>query len=67
MEIFKLIKKLRKDEKLAMSYTEALELCLAILKTNHIRGHIAEVGVYKGGSASHIWKPFSITSCLQDK
>lgn len=56
MEIFKLIKKLRKDEKLAMSYTESLELCLAVLRTNHIRGHIAELGVYKGGSATLICK-----------
>ncbi len=56
MELFKLIKKLRNDEKLSMSYTEALELCLAVLRTNHVIGHIAEVGVYKGGSATLICK-----------
>ncbi len=56
MELFKLIMKLHNDGKLSMSYTEALELCLAVLKTNHVMGHIAEVGVYKGGSATLICK-----------
>lgn len=49
-----LINKIKKETVIAMSINEAYQLYMATKTTNKIIGDIAEVGVYKGGSAKLI-------------
>jgi hypothetical protein len=52
--IFGLILPIRKDGRVALSDFEYFHLCEMIKKSEKIEGDIAEVGVYKGGSAKVI-------------
>jgi O-methyltransferase len=49
-----LINQIRKETKLELSNSAALELYIAVSATAKIGGDIAEVGVYRGGSAKVI-------------
>ena len=53
-EINAIINKIRKETELAMLNTAAQELFIATKATSKVEGDIAEVGVYKGGSAKVI-------------
>lgn len=55
-EIFRLIRKLKADGKAWITYHEGLQLFMAVKSTEKIKGDIAEVGVYKGGTAKIICK-----------
>lgn len=52
--IINIIKKIKKETQMVLSDDEALQIFNAIKSTNKIEGDIAEVGVYKGGSAKLI-------------
>lgn len=51
---FGLIAKIKKETNMLISYLECHQIYLAVKKTKKIDGDIAEVGVYKGGSAKLI-------------
>jgi len=53
-DAFNLIKKIRKETRMLLSDFEAYQIYEAVKKTGKIDGDIAEVGVYKGGSAKII-------------
>jgi O-methyltransferase len=53
-DINSLINQIRKETKLELSNTAAQELYIAVKATAKIDGDIAEVGVYRGGSAKAI-------------
>jgi len=48
------IKQIRKEAEMQLSGLEAYQICVAVRKTEKIEGDIAEVGIYKGGSAKLI-------------
>lgn len=52
----KTIKKIRDESDMLLTFNEAFTLYKLIESTNKIEGEIAEVGVYKGGSAKLISK-----------
>lgn len=49
-----LIKQINKEQELLLSNLEALQIIMAVKKAAKVNGDIAEVGVYKGGSAKLI-------------
>ncbi|MSR88942.1 MAG: macrocin-O-methyltransferase [Candidatus Margulisbacteria bacterium] len=53
-DIFNLIKKIKFETKLLLSDLEAYQIYKYVKKSEKIKGDIAEVGVYKGGSAKLI-------------
>lgn len=53
-EINKMVNRIKKETELAMSNSAAHMLFRAVVATNKIDGEIAEVGVFKGGSAKVI-------------
>jgi len=54
LEFLNLIREIRKETNLLLNTSEAYQIYLATLKTKKIEGDIAEVGVFKGGSAKII-------------
>jgi len=52
--VFNLIKKIKDETNMILSYPEAYQIYMAVKRTNKIEGDVAEVGVYKGGSAKLI-------------
>ncbi|UCC91416.1 MAG: class I SAM-dependent methyltransferase [Candidatus Aenigmatarchaeota archaeon] len=53
-EIFRLIKMIKRETEMLISYNEAYQIFMAVKGTGKIKGDIAEVGVYRGGSAKLI-------------
>lgn len=53
-KIVDLINEIHKETELLLNYDEAYQLFMGIKSTEKIKGDIAEVGVYKGGSAKLI-------------
>jgi len=53
-EFAKTLKKIRKDTELLLEDIEAYHIYMAVKRTQKVPGDIAEVGVYKGGSAKII-------------
>lgn len=53
-EIFRLIKRIKKEKEMLISYNEAYQIFMAVKGTEKIKGDIAEVGVYRGGSSKLI-------------
>jgi len=53
-ELFDLVEKIKEDVPFLMATDEAYTLFTAVKKTNKIAGDLAEVGVYRGGSAKLI-------------
>jgi len=53
-KILKLIKQIKNETEMLLSNNEAYQLFKAVKRTTKIKGDIAEVGVYKGGSAKII-------------
>lgn len=53
-KVMKLVKKIKEEVKLLMEFSEAYQIFMAVKNTSKIEGDIAEVGVYKGGSAKII-------------
>src|SRR3989344_1925722 len=51
---FKLIQQIKKETEMLLDDLEAYQIYTAVIKTEKIAGDIAEVGVYKGGSAKLI-------------
>lgn len=51
IRIFNLICEIKKESEMLLGYNEAHQLFTAVAKTQKIKGDIAEVGVYQGGSA----------------
>jgi len=54
VEAFKLIKQIKGETEMLLSDLEAHQIYITVKKTGKIEGDIAEVGVYKGGSAKLI-------------
>ncbi|MFH1836094.1 MAG: TylF/MycF/NovP-related O-methyltransferase, partial [Methanobacteriota archaeon] len=52
--VFNLIKKIKDETDMILSYPEAYQIFRAVQRTSKIEGDVAEVGVYKGGSAKLI-------------
>jgi hypothetical protein len=52
--IIDLIRKIKSENELLLGYNEAYQIYMAVRRTVKIKGHLAEVGVYKGGSAKLI-------------
>lgn len=50
-DLKKLIKNTRKDRNMLLSNAEAMQVFMAVSATREVPGDIAEVGVYRGGSA----------------
>lgn len=55
-EVFRLVKKAKEEGKAWITYHEGFQLFMAVKSTAKIKGDIAEVGVYKGGTAKIICK-----------
>jgi hypothetical protein len=55
-EVFSFIIKVQEETKMLLNNIEAYQIYMAVKNTSHIRGDIAEVGVYRGGSAKIICK-----------
>ena len=53
-DIFRTIKKIKKEKKMMMIDPEAYQIYESVKQTGKIEGEIAEVGVYNGGSAKLI-------------
>jgi hypothetical protein len=53
-KIISLIKKIKSERKMVLAYNEAYQIYAAVKATEKIKGDIAEVGVYKGGSSKLI-------------
>ncbi len=53
-EVFNLITKIKSETEMLLNYNEAYQIYMAVERTEKIMGDIAEVGVYKGGSAKLI-------------
>jgi O-methyltransferase len=49
--IIELIRQIKRERPMLLFDNEAYQIFMAVRKTEHIPGHMAEVGVYKGGSA----------------
>jgi hypothetical protein len=54
LKVIALSKKIRNERESLLSYIEAYNICMAVKRTLKVNGDIAEVGVYKGGSAKLI-------------
>lgn len=54
LKIMALSKKIRNEQALALTDAEAYQIFMAVKKTAKVNGDIAEVGVWKGGSAKLI-------------
>lgn len=54
IQIFSLIKQIKKETEMLLDDLEAYQIYTVVRKTEKIAGDIAEVGVYKGGSAKLI-------------
>lgn len=52
--IINLVRKVGRECDLLITENEAYQICMAVNRTKKIKGDIAEVGVYKGGSAKLI-------------
>jgi len=50
-KVMNFIRKIKNENKLVMSFNEAYQIYNACEQTKKIKGDIAEVGVYRGGSA----------------
>lgn len=50
-KIIDFIMKVKKENDMLLTITEAYQIYMAVKNTQKIKGHIAEVGVYRGGSA----------------
>lgn len=53
-KIFDLVKKVKNQINMQLGYNEAYQIFMAVKKISKIKGDIAEVGVYQGGSAKII-------------
>ncbi len=53
-EILDLIRKIKRETEMLLGDNEAYQIFMAVKRTEKIRGSVAEVGVYKGGSAKII-------------
>lgn len=53
-KVINLIKKIKLEVKLLMEINEAYQVYMAVKNTKKIKGNIAEIGVYRGGSAKII-------------
>jgi O-methyltransferase len=53
-EVYDLVKKIKKEREMLLSINDAYQIFMAVKRTDKIIGDIAEVGVYKGGSAKLI-------------
>lgn len=53
-KLLELIEKTKKETELLLKDNEAYQLCSCVLATNKLKGDIAEVGVFRGGSAKLI-------------
>lgn len=49
--VFNLIRQIKKETEMLLTNNEAYQVYMAVKRTKKIKGDIAEVGVYKGGSA----------------
>jgi len=54
LKVIALIKKIRTEQELLSSNLEAYQIVMAVERTAKVNGDIAEVGIYKGGSAKLI-------------
>lgn len=54
VRVMKMIKKIRADKEMVLGDNEAYQIYMAVKNTQKVRGDIAEVGVYQGGSATII-------------
>ena len=54
LEAFRLIRQIKAETQMLLSELEAYQIYTAVTKTAKLEGDIAEVGVYKGGSAKLI-------------
>lgn len=52
--IFDIVAKIKKKRDLLVTYNEAYQIFMSVKNTEKIKGDIAEVGVYKGGTAEII-------------
>lgn len=52
--IFDFISKIKKDREMWVTHNEAYQIFMGVNNTKNIKGDIAEVGVYKGGTAKVI-------------
>ncbi|MBP8965427.1 MAG: class I SAM-dependent methyltransferase [Flexilinea sp.] len=52
--VFNLIKKIASETEMLLAFNEAYQIFMAVKRTEKVKGDIAEVGVYKGGSAKLI-------------
>jgi O-methyltransferase len=50
-EIIELIYNTKSNDSMLLTFSEAFNICIAVKATTKVNGNIAEVGVYKGGSA----------------
>lgn len=55
-EVFRVVKKLKEEGKAWITYHEGFQLYMAVKSTTKTKGDIAEVGVYRGGTAKIICK-----------
>lgn len=53
-KVLKLIRKIKSENEMVLRDNEAYQIFMAVVRTAKINGEIAEVGVYKGGSAKII-------------
>jgi len=53
-KVFNLIRQIKKETEMLLHDNEAYQVFMAVERTEKIKGDIAEVGVYKGGSAKLI-------------
>lgn len=53
-KIIDLIYEIQGETEMILHVNEAYQICMAVLRTEKINGDVAEVGVYKGGSAKLI-------------
>jgi len=53
-KVFNLIKEIKKENEMLLNENEAYQIYISVKRTEKIKGDIAEVGVYKGGSAKLI-------------
>ncbi len=54
VKVFALIRSIRRETEILLSDIEAYQLYMCVKRTQKIKGDIAEVGVYRGGSAKVI-------------
>lgn len=53
-KVFNLIKEIKKENEILLDKNEAYQIYISVKRTEKIKGNIAEVGVYRGGSAKLI-------------